>query len=697
MFYMECTIVISLVLLSFSIISIIKDNCFSKNIRMFCKVTLPTNVLIILTSFLCEPSFPQIRKQQKEHAELIEEYRVKHQQNNMTPIMPGMHPMPGHGSMGPSGQPMVQPPMNPMMQMPVHPGQVNAPPRMPNPPPGWHPNAPMSMGGPAMPPMMPQQVPMGNPGQHHQMSMGNMPQHPQMPMDPQAAQIPTGGVKPMQPGGVKFDDNNPFSEGFQERERRERLREQQERQRVQLMQEVERQRALKHRMEMEQQGMMGPDGNMAPLTQMPFYNTELPQDFMQPQRPPLQQQPLGPVYPQQQGTQPPGAFMPGDRRALMGNGMMPPEMGPGFGPDHLANQAPKFPQGHPRPRQFSGPGPMLQMPGEGLPVDAATHLPSNFPGSGQSLIQLYSNIIPDEKGKKKRSRKKKKDDDTDSVKTPSTPHSDLTAPLTPCVSDTSSTPTRNTHLFGEQDLSRSPLLGSSTPSHSELERQLSGGQAGLSSESARAQEHDQIINNIKLEQTEASECHGPVSSELGSIKEEGGKGSTSPFPAGQSPKGEAGNELLKHLLKNKSTPPPLPQQRSEESLRLEEEESTDCKSLLRQSSIDSNGVSLCFRNRQELSLPVDHKFVLHSFPINYNFFSNYLFVWPRQLCESTFLISRLSQTVSQTSLGLCFLNRRKRKGGTRGCRREERSLFPDTKRGRRKEMKGNCCTLALML
>ncbi|TMS00870.1 Histone-lysine N-methyltransferase 2C, partial [Larimichthys crocea] len=39
------------------------------------------------------------------------------------------------------------------------------------------------------------------------------------------------------PRQVNFDDNNPFSEGFQERERRERLREQQERQRVQLMQE----------------------------------------------------------------------------------------------------------------------------------------------------------------------------------------------------------------------------------------------------------------------------------------------------------------------------------------------------------------------------------------------------------------------------------------------------------------------------
>uniref|UniRef100_A0A4W6DHQ7 Histone-lysine N-methyltransferase 2C n=1 Tax=Lates calcarifer TaxID=8187 RepID=A0A4W6DHQ7_LATCA len=518
----------------------------------------------------------QIRKQQKEHAELIEEYRVKHQQNNMTPIMPGIHPMPGPAGMVPSGPPMVQPPINPMMQMPLHPSQTNAPPRMPNPPPGWHPGMPM----------------------------GNIPPHSQMPVEPQAPPVPPGSVKPMQPGGVKFDDNNPFSEGFQERERRERLREQQERQRVQLMQEVERQRALKHRMEMEQQGMMGPDGNMAPLAQMPFFNAELPQDFMQPQRPPLQQQPLGPVFPQQQGMQPgmgspPGTFMQGDRRAMMGNGMMPPDMGPGMGPgmgpDNLALQAPNFPQGQQRPRQFSGPGMMLQMPGEGPPFDSATPLPSNFPGSGQSLIQLYSNIIPDEKGKKKRTRKKKKDDDADSVKTPSTPHSDLTAPLTPCVSDTSSTPTRNPHLFGDQDLSRSPLLGSSTPSHSELERQLSGGQSGQpghSSDTARtqAQEHDRILNNIKLEQTDASECHGPregpVGSEMSSVKEEGSKGSTSPLPTGQSPnKGEAGNELLKHLLKNKSTPPPgLPQQRSEESLRSEEEEPADCKTLLRQTS-----------------------------------------------------------------------------------------------------------------
>ncbi|KAM6948736.1 histone-lysine N-methyltransferase 2C [Aplochiton taeniatus] len=553
----------------------------------------------------------QIRKRQKEHAELIEEYRVK-QQSNMPPAgMPGMPPVPviasmqGPAGMGPGGPPMGQPPMNAMMQMPLHLGQPNAPPRMPNAP-GWHSGAPMPMVGPVgRPPMMPPQVAMGNSGQPPLMPMGNVPQ-PMRPMavEPQPQQPPAGGVKAA--GDVKFDDNNPFSEGFQERERRERLREQQERQRVQLMQEVERQRALKQRMEMEHQGMMGPNGNMAPLSQMPFFNAELPQDFMQPQRPPPpQQQQLGPMFPQQQGMQPgmgspPGGFMQaGDRRTMMVNGMMPPDMAPGFGPDGHSLQGANFGQGPPRPRRFSGPGMMPRMPGEGplFGADSATPLPSNFPGSGQSLIQLYSNIIPDEKGKKKRNRKKKKDEDGDSVQTPSTPRSDLTAPLTPCVSDTSSTPTRNTHLFGDQDLSRSPLLGATTPSHSELERQLSGGHGGHPghhSDLARAQalEQEHILSNIKLEQTEASECHGPreahMSSGMGSVKEEGGgKGGTSPFPARQSPssKGDACNELLKHLLKHKSTPPHgLPHPRSEE-----EEAATDSKALLRQSSMDSNG------------------------------------------------------------------------------------------------------------
>uniref|UniRef100_A0AAV2JSA3 [histone H3]-lysine(4) N-methyltransferase n=1 Tax=Knipowitschia caucasica TaxID=637954 RepID=A0AAV2JSA3_KNICA len=110
----------------------------------------------------------------------------------------------------------------------------------------------------------------------------------------------------------------------------------------------------------------------------------------------------------------------------------------------------------------------------------------------------------------------------------------------------------------------------------------------------QAQEHERILRNIKLEQPDVSECHGPQEESvdfgvLSAVKEEGSK-ETSPFHPAKSPnKSEASNELLKHLLKNKSTPPPgLSHHQSEESLRSEEEE-MDCKTLLRQSSIDSNG------------------------------------------------------------------------------------------------------------
>lgn len=233
-------------------------------------------------------------------------------------------------------------------------------------------------------------------------------------------------------------------------------------------------------------------------------------------------------------------------------------------------------------------------------------LPPNFPGPGPSLIQLYSNIIPEEKGKKKRNRKKKKDDE--SLRAPSTPHSDLTAPLTPCVSDTSSTPTRNPMVFGDHEFCEMSQPGSSTPGsmssqpHSELERQLSEGSCGGGPEMAMGQQemHDRILSNIKLEKVEASDCHGYKGMEmamgLGMVKVEGEREGMLLHPASQSPanssKGEAGYELLKHLLKNKRTPPPaLPHQRSEDSLRSEEEGSMDCKAFLRQSSMDSTGVS----------------------------------------------------------------------------------------------------------
>ncbi|KAL2097737.1 hypothetical protein ACEWY4_006944 [Coilia grayii] len=551
----------------------------------------------------------QIRKQQKEHAELIEEYRVKQQQqcNMQPPMMPGMH---GPPAMMPVRPPMGQPMMGPvpqMPQMPVHPGQPG-PARPPNMP-GWRPGAPMPMPGPPMP--------MGGP----RMPPGMLPS--QGPMPPQSPQVIPAAAPPPQPGGesphVNFDDTNPFSEGFQERERKERLREQQERQRVQLMKEVERQRALKQRMEMEmqQQAMMSPEGLMKP--QMPMFNQDMPHDFMQSQKPQQQQQMgmPGQMFPQQQGHQPgPSGESPA---AFMGNGPFPQDMGPGFWPDNPGMEAGNFAPGQPRPPRFGGPNVMHQTAGKSHPFgpDSSLPLPPNFPGSGPSLIQLYSNIIPEEKGKKKRNRKKKKDDDSVSLNAPSTPHSDLTAPLTPCVSDTSSTPTRLSLHHGEQDLCESSQPGSSTPGSatsqppSELERQLSGGScgggggsfplleghSGMASGSGLGQDvQDRILSNIKLEQVEgASECHGPRGHEMehvGMVKAE--KDGASPHAAGLSPahssKGEMSNELLKHLLKNKRTPPAgLPHQRSEDSLRSEEDGSIDNKGFLRQNSVDSNG------------------------------------------------------------------------------------------------------------
>ncbi|ROL51048.1 Histone-lysine N-methyltransferase 2C, partial [Anabarilius grahami] len=565
----------------------------------------------------------QIRKQQKEHAELIEEYRVKQQQQqqHLQPgvmgamkVMPGMQGQPP-GMQGqppgvmPVGPPIGQPMMGPML--PMQQPHFGKPTRMPSVP-SWHPGATGPMGGPRMPPHLPPQMPLPNPTQPLQAQ-------PPSPMVP--------GGKPGQPGAVaggngggasssaphvKFDDNNPFSEGFQERERRERLREQQEKQRVQLMQEVERQRALQ-RLELEQQGLgLGHDNNRDGLAQMPFYNSDLSQEFMQTPRPQQQQQQIGPVFPQQGNipldfVSPGPAFLQGgERRPMTGNGSFGPDMSPNFQPKNPMMRG--FSPGQPRPPGFGG----LGMPPHGgaetssFAMDSTTPLPPNFPGSGQSLIQLYSNIIPEEKGKKKRSRKKKRDDDADSVKTPSTPHSDITAPLTPCVSDTSSTPTRSVAIMGDQDASEfSNPLGSMTglPPSSELDIPLSGcpplgRQYSVGSEAERG-----LLHNIKLEKFEASVCQkadgetmiGHSARGTGIVKTEEGNEIISSHPESQSPvqstKGDTGNELLKHLLKNKSTPPPssapLIHQMSNDSIRSEEEGLTDSKGSLRLDSTDS--------------------------------------------------------------------------------------------------------------
>ncbi|XP_035386586.1 histone-lysine N-methyltransferase 2C isoform X4 [Electrophorus electricus] len=543
----------------------------------------------------------QIRKQQKEHAELIEEYRVKQQQQQQQqqqrglqpPMMNPLQAMPGMQGQAPammSGGPhMGQPMMSPMQPHPAPPN----PSRMPNMP-GWHPSGPGPMGGPRLPSHMPTQMPPSNPGQ--------LPQ-----AQPPPAMVP--GVPPGQHGGVpgghgvgggggaaphvKFDDNNPFSEGFQERERRERLREQQERQRVQLMQEVERQRALQ-RLELEQQGTgVGPDSSRDNLSHMPFYSAELPRDFMQPAGPQQPQQMVS-VFPQQGassldfGGPGPTFAQGGDRRPIPGSGAFPgQEMGPNFRPKNPIMHAINFVPGQPRPSALPQGGSEAPLFG----MESATPLPPNYPGSGQSLIQLYSNIIPEEKGKKKRTRKKK-DADTESVKTPSTPHSDLTAPLTPCVSDTSSTPTRSANQQGDQDHDpNNPSSSTGLAPSSELEWQLSGSgcpfgrQSGAGSETERGALDK--AHEIKQETLEVNECWGHEGEPgavhgadvTGKVKlEEGGEGTSPPGVTGLSPahaaKGDSGNELLKHLLKNKSTSPPstapLIHQVSNDNLRSEE-------------------------------------------------------------------------------------------------------------------------------
>lgn len=487
--------------------------------------------------------------------------------------MPGMLPVQSHPGMMPTG-PVNQPVMGPAMPIQMQPNQAI----MPNIP-GWRPGAPAPVGS-QVPGIMPPQMMQG-------------------PAPQQTLPRPGQGQVTSESPHVNFDDTNPFSEGFQERERKERLREQQERQRVQLMKEVERQR-MKQRMEIEQQQQKGL------LSQMPFYNQNVPQDFMQQHR--SQQQMQGPGFPHQPGMQP-GIGAPSSI-PIMGNGPFSQEVRPGFGLDNQVTRGSHFVQGQPRPQRFPGPNIVQQNPGQGhhFGVESTTPLPPNFPGSGPSLIQLYSNIIPDEKSKKKRNRNKKNDEDSESLRAPSTPHSDLTAPLTPCVSDTSSTPTRNPLLFGEQELCETSLPGSSTPGsqssqhHSELERQLSDGSYCGASDITMGQHdiQDKILTNIKLERIEVSDCHGPKGTDMnmvmGVVKVEGDKEGMSPHPTGQSPacssKGDGGNELLKHLLKNKKTTPPRLHHQKSEDMRSEEETLMDSKALLRQSSIDSSGVKI---------------------------------------------------------------------------------------------------------
>ncbi|XP_053464427.1 histone-lysine N-methyltransferase 2C isoform X7 [Nycticebus coucang] len=544
---------------------------------------------------MVQKQLEQIRKQQKEHAELIEDYRIKQQQQQQCALAP------------PAVMPGVQP------QPPLVPGAT--PPAMSQVPPSF----------PLVPPQLqhqqhaavlpshssPARVP-GVPG----WQPGNVPTHlPLNPprIQPPLAQLPIKTCTPAPGAGsnanpqsgppprVEFDDNNPFSESFQERERKERLREQQERQRIQLMQEVDRQRALQQRMEMEQHGMVGSEiSRRTPVSQIPFYSSELPCDFMQPPRP-LQQ---SPQHQQQMSIQPGSINSPSSQTFMQTNERR--QVGPpSFVPDSssIPVGSPNFhpiKQGH-----GSLPGSSFQQSpvrppfAPALPAATATASSSlscgpdpavshgqSYPGSTQSLIQLYSDIIPEEKGKKKRTRKKKKDDDAESTKAPSTPHSDITAPPTPSMTEATSTPAVSTPgelpPQAEQESVEPAGPGQSTPSAA-AGQLCTGSESTLSSsDSSQETPHQQTyassevdkhstetpakIEEIKLEKAETESCPGQEEPQLeeqtGSKVEENTNTVVCPVSSAQSPphsleapaaKGDSGNELLKHLLKNKKS------------------------------------------------------------------------------------------------------------------------------------------------
>lgn len=514
----------------------------------------------------------QIRKQQKEHAELIEDYRIKQQQCALAPptVMPGVQPppalVPGAAppAMGQPGFPVVP------QQLQPHTAVISghsSPARMPGLP-RWQPP-----GAPAHLPLNPRIQPPGA-------------QLPMKPCTPAPGTVPSANPQGGAPPRVEFDDNNPFSEGFQERERKERLREQQERQRIQLMQEVDRQRALQQRLELEQHGLMGSEpGSRTSMAQTPFYGPDLPCDFMQAPRPvqqsPQRQQPLGqgvqqPGVPQGPMSSPPtqpfmqaGERRPGGAPSFVPDSPSVPGSSPNF---HSAKQAhgglpgASFQQSPARPPftpalPAAPPGASSSLPCGQDP--AVTHAQS-YSGPTQSLIQLYSDIIPEEKGKKKRTRKKKKDDDVESTKAPSTPHSDITAPPTPSVSEATSTPTG--HTPGElppqaEPDSVDPAGPSATGAAAglpgpELERPPPGSDLSQGTPDPQTQTGDTELGSADTERRPgpdglvAEEPAGEQAAEKAGAGP-ASAGHTPPRAAGPPAKGDAGNELLKHLLKSK--------------------------------------------------------------------------------------------------------------------------------------------------
>ncbi|MEQ2221092.1 hypothetical protein ILYODFUR_012128 [Ilyodon furcidens] len=170
-----------------------------------------------------------------------------------------------------------------------------------------------------------------------------------------------------------------------------------------------------------------------------------------------------------------------------------------------------------------------------------TPLPSS--GGPDSLINLSFDIIPDNQPMKN-SRSSNRAEEA-GARTPLSPHSDITAPPTPAVSDkSSSTPTHQSDV-PLSGLALSPDLERQLPASSTFQQR--GNILGMEGQI------DHLSVNcleVKEEQMEAQACRrNPVK------MEEGGCDNFSP-PASQG--GDGGKELLRHLLRDKTSPVTMP-------------------------------------------------------------------------------------------------------------------------------------------
>ncbi|KAM9839742.1 histone-lysine N-methyltransferase 2C-like [Aulostomus maculatus] len=538
----------------------------------------------------------QIRKQQKDHTELIEDYRSKQQRVLPQPTASPSMSLP---------QTLLSQPQVPRQPHPVGPASAC----VPTVPASWLPGGgtPGVMGQ-RMPPALPTpshtQVPPQAMVAGHAASSAGFTTGVRGPAGRPTGATGDGGAPPPQ---VKFDDNNPFSEGFQERERRERLKEQQERQRVQLMQEVERHRVLQQRLEREQQDLLGapvgtgallgptkgPGGPTGPapgprgdgLAQMPFFSSELPQDFLQssPASRTLQPSQVDAPFPQQ-----------GFSEAAAEQGRVLPEHGPlmEISPRPACpTRPPAQGQVHPLGIEVAGmtPSQAHRFGHESLSSSPSAPRPPSFPSSSSAgptaLVQLYPDIIPDDKPKKKKNGRRDGDDTVGGARTPLSSHSDdLTAPPTPAVSDTScSTPTRAGVELSDFALPHGSSLCGLAPL-SDLERQQAISSAAQEKALTLGTEaHRGLLSGAQLEvkQEEHDEL-GSCGGGIVKMEECGGEVLSSPLHGG-SRDGDGGKELLRHLLKEKTLPsktpsptsqiqPPARQQLSVESIRSEGED-----------------------------------------------------------------------------------------------------------------------------